>query len=475
MESQISQLKEDLKKVKDQLNFSELSKKQAQQDAKESKEQMLSLSVKLEDSQQQLLKLSDNSTLLISAISEIQQLKVQLELIANCENAHTQIAESSEVELLNLKHNLAESLSLVKNMSSQITEDPKLVNETLRRLEAAKRTVESLRADAAKAVHGYNSAALELEQSRARLNLLETLVTKFDSGLISNNCNNSRNFADNANLEQEAERLKNIEDPNHIEPEVSFLRYEVGRLRCGVESAQTKLLEEQIQNIVKMKNAHESIERIKSESSQKVSELEAELKRKEAENEELKANLMDKETELQGIVEENEKLNLKLEKSIAKHSRLNECVAELNSDLIKKERELQSISQDNEMLKMEIDEAVMKLELVTAEAEGSKQNAERLAEKLEVVQAAMSETDAEVRRLRVQSDQWRKAAEAAAATISGGNNAKLAERSMSLDSRCNPHMNRYSTCCEEIDDDFQRKKSGNMLKKFKELWKKNQN
>jgi len=37
-----------------------------------------------------------------------------------------------------------------------------LVNETLQQHEAAKRTVEFLRADAAKALHGYNSIALEL-------------------------------------------------------------------------------------------------------------------------------------------------------------------------------------------------------------------------------------------------------------------------------------------------------------------------
>jgi uncharacterized protein YhaN len=57
LESQISQLKEDLKKVKNQLILSESCKKQAQQDAEESKEQLLTLSAKLEESQKQYLEL----------------------------------------------------------------------------------------------------------------------------------------------------------------------------------------------------------------------------------------------------------------------------------------------------------------------------------------------------------------------------------------------------------------------------------
>jgi len=38
-----------------------------------------------------------------------------------------------------------------------------LVNETLRQHEVAKRTIEFLRADVAKALHGYNYTASELD------------------------------------------------------------------------------------------------------------------------------------------------------------------------------------------------------------------------------------------------------------------------------------------------------------------------
>nr|KYP58620.1 Interactor of constitutive active ROPs 3 [Cajanus cajan] len=516
LESQISQLKDDLKVVRNQLSLSDSGKKQAQQDAEESKKQLASLSVKLEDSQQQLLKfsaaeqarvielqktieehdkawqselraaqqkLSDNTAALTSAINEIQQLKVQLELVANCENAHTQIAESSDVELLNLKDNLAESLSLVENMKNQLRDSKEsvqaqaLVNETLRQLEAAKRTVEFLRADAAKAVHGYNSAALELDQSRARVNSLEALVSKLEFGLISNKSNNSVNLAD----------------------EIYSLRSEVGQLRYAIETAEAKYREEQIECSVKITKAYELIEQITSESSQRESELEAELKRKKTDIEELKANLMDKETELQGIVEENEKLNLQLEKNMSSQRehelrkelrKLDECVAGLKADLMDKETTLQSISEENEMLKLEISkryaraeleaakaaerEAVMRLGIVMEDAERSNRKAVRVAEQLEASQAANSIIEAELRRLKVQSDQWRKAAEAAAAMLSAGNNGKLAERSLSLDNNYNSVMNKYTPFCEELDDDFQTKKNGNMLKKIGVLWRKPQ-
>ncbi|ESW22224.1 hypothetical protein PHAVU_005G137600 [Phaseolus vulgaris] len=539
LESQIFQLKEDLKVVRNQLSLSDSSKKQAQEDAEESKKQLFSVSVKLEDSQQQFLKfsaseqarvvelqktieehdkawqselkaaqrkLSDNTAALTSAIDEIQQLKVQLELVANCENAPTQIAESSDVELLNLKDNLAESLTLVENMKNQLRDSKEsgqaqaLVNETLRQLEAAKRTVEFLRSDAAKALHGYNSAASELDQSRTRVDSLETLVSKLEFGLIRNKCNHSINVADDRIMELKAEILHKGEDPNRTEAEIYSLR-------SAIETAETKYQEEH-ECSVKLRKAYELIEHIKSESSQRESELEVELKRKNADIEHLKANLLDKETELQGIVEENEKLNLQLRKSISSQRelelkkelrKLDECVAELKGDLMDKETTLQNISEENEMLKLEISkrfahggkvgeevaaelvaakaaerEAVMKLAIVMEDAERSNRKTERVAEQLEASQAANSIVESELRRLKVQSDQWRKAAEAAAAMLSAGNNGKLTERSMSLDNNYNSIMNKYSPFCEELDDDFQTKKNGNMLKKIGILWRKPQ-
>jgi hypothetical protein len=105
------------------------------------------------------------------------------------------------------------------------------------------------------------------------------------------------------------------------------------------------------------------------------------------------------------------------------------------------------------------------------EADRSNRKAARVTEQLEAAQAASSEMESELRRLKVQSDQWRKAAEAAAAMLSAGNNGKLTERSVSLD---NNNYKCSSPYAEDIDDDFQRKKNGNMLKKIGVLWKKPQ-
>jgi len=516
----------------DQLVLSESSKRQAQQDALESKEQLLALSAKFEESQKHVLdlcaagegrvlelqkiiderdmacqseleaskkQLSVESSALASAMNEIQMLKTELELVANCESAQSQQAKSADTELLNMKQNLSEALSLVETMKNQLRDYKEseaqaqaLVSETMLQHEAAKNAIEILRADVAKAVDGYNTIALELDQSKARVNSLEALVSMLQKDPISNK------------FEHQPEISIEGEGSYDVEAEVVSLKSEVRRLQSAVETAETKYQEEKIQSTVQIRNAYELVEQIKSETGKREGELEAELKRKKADIEELKANLMDKETELQGIVEENENLNTKLQESMSSKNehelkmetkRLEECVAELKSEMMDKETTLQSISEENEMLKMEIKklsdgggkvseevaaevegakaaekEALMKLGIVMEEADRSNKKAARVTEQLEAAQAANLEMEAELRRLKVQSDQWRKAAEAAAAMLSSGNNGKITERTVSLDNnnyKCSPYA-------EDMDDDFQRKKNGNMLKKFGVLWKKPQ-
>ncbi|XP_027347709.1 interactor of constitutive active ROPs 3-like [Abrus precatorius] len=544
LESQISQLQDDLKVVRDQLILSESCKKQGQKDAEESKEQLLALSAKLEDSQKQVMELcaagearilelqkiieerdmacqselevskkqlSVDSHALASAMNEVQLFKTQLELVANHECVQTQHAESTDMELLTLKQNLSEALSLVDSMKNKLRDCKEseaqaqaLVNATMLQLEAAKGTVEFLRADVAKAVDGYNSIALELEQSKAKVNSLEALVRKLEKDPINNKCNHSENLADDQRFEHQDEILKEGEHPNYMEAEIISLKSEVGRLKSAIDTAESKYQEEQIRSTVQIRNAYELVEQIKYESGERECELEAELNRNKADIEELKANLMDKETELQGIVEENENLSLKLEKSMLSQNehelrkeikRLEEHVAELKADMMDKETTLQSISEENEMLKLEINkrfsdggkvreevaaevegakaakrEAIMKLGIVLEEADRSNKKAARVVEQLEAAQGANLEMEAELRRLKVQSDQWRKAAEAAAAMLSAGNSGKLTERTVSLDNnyKCSPYAD------DMMDDEFQRKKNGNMLKKIGVLWKKPQ-
>lgn len=545
LETQVSHLQEELKKAKDQLSSSELWKQQSQQDAEESKNKLLAVSSELEESQLQLQELSASeearvvelqkiskerdqawqseleavqrqnsvdSAALASAMNEIQQLRVQLGMVAESGSAQTKNKESANEELESLKANLAETLSLVANMKNQIQDCKEseaqaqaLVGETLLQLETARQTVEVLKSDSMKSMEAYNSVASELDQSRARVNFLEELVSKLKN--ISGDV--SQNPAGDHNIELELGKDQETGESIKIKAELHSLKSEVARLRSALEIAESKYHEEQIRSTVQIRSAYELVEQIKSGSSLREAALEAELKKKKADVEELKANLMDKETELQGISEENEGLNLKLEKSLScqreyelekELKKLNECVSELRANLMDKETELQSISEENEMLKLEIKkremdrgkandhvvaeveaakaaerEALMKLGIVMEEADKSNRRAARVTEQLEAAQAANSEMEAELRRLKVQSDQWRKAAEAAAAMISAGNNGKFMERTASLDSNYNSIAGKIgSPYSEDIEDDLLKKKNGNMLKKIGVLWKKPQ-
>lgn len=527
----------------DQLVLTESSKKQAQQDAEESKEQLLTLSAKLEESQNQYQELCANgeardielqrmteererawqceldtseknlsvdSTALASAVKEIQLLKVQLEVVANCGNVQTQHAESANTELLNLKQKLSESLSLMESMKNQLDNSKEsecqaqvVVDEALFQLEAAKRTVEILADDVVKDVDDYNSIALELERSRARVDMLETLVNKLKTQVTvtdNESVHSDQFLVHDRGFEKECEIVKEGEDPNQIEVEICSLKSEVERLRSDLETAETKYQQEQIQSTVQIKGAYELMEQIKSESGERQRELEAELQRKKADIEELKANLMDKETELQCIMEENENLNLKFENDMSSQNnnglakevkRLEQCLDEMKAYIMDKETTLQNISEENETLKMEISkrwsdgekardeiekakaaerEAATKLGIAMEEADRSNRKAARVTEQLEAAQAASLEMEGELRKLKVQSDQWRKAAEAAAAMLSAGNNEKVTERGVSLEKnfKCSPPYG------EDIDDEFQRKKNGNVLKKIGVLWKKPQ-
>ena len=545
LETQVSHLQEELKKAKDQLSSSELWKQQSQQDAEESKNKLLAVSSELEESQLQLQELSASeearvvelqkiskerdqawqseleavqrqnsvdSAALASAMNEIQQLRVQLGMVAESGSAQTKNKESANEELESLKANLAETLSLVANMKNQLQDCKEseaqaqaLVGETLLQLETARQTIEVLKSDSMKSMEAYNSVASELDQSRARVNFLEELVSKLKN--ISGDV--SQNPAGDHNIELELGKDQETGESIKIKAELHSLKSEVARLRSALEIAESKYHEEQIRSTVQIRSAYELVEQIKSGSSLREAALEAELKKKKADVEELKANLMDKETELQGISEENEGLNLKLEKSLScqreyelekELKKLNECVSELRANLMDKETELQSISEENEMLKLEIKkremdrgkandhvvaeveaakaaerEALMKLGIVMEEADKSNRRAARVTEQLEAAQAANSEMEAELRRLKVQSDQWRKAAEAAAAMISAGNNGKFMERTASLDSNYNSIAGKIgSPYSEDMEDDLLKKKNGNMLKKIGVLWKKPQ-
>ncbi|KAL9267832.1 Interactor of constitutive active ROPs 3-like protein [Drosera capensis] len=524
LESQISQLQDALKKVKDQLVDSESSKRGAQTNAEQAKKELLVVSSKLDESQKQLSELiaskedhvlelrtiseekdeawksqleviqkqhSVDSAALASALNEIQKLRLQIEMVAESDNAQTKSMHSTEAEIQNLREKLVETLTLVEITRSELaccqeseSQAQQMAKDIMSQLQSAKDTVEALRLDAIKATEAYNCIASELDHSRAHANSLEDLVEKLKADLSQENDRYSSNAVDDQMIDSE-----------HLNSELSHVQCEVARLRSALEAAEIRYQGEEAHNIMEIKRAQELVQQIKQTSSLREAELEEELKKAKADVEELRVTLLEKETELQGISGENEGLNMMLEKSALyldkDHGlekellKLREDVSELKAQLISKETELQHTSEENEALKAEIkmqetdsatknnvvgaeQEALLKLSQVMEEAERSKKKVARVSEQLDAVQAVNAEMESELRRLKVQSDQWRKAAEAAATMLSAGGNGKYVERTGSLDS------NFSSPCLDEYDDDSPKKKNGNVLKKIGVLWKKPQ-
>ncbi|CAL5419996.1 unnamed protein product [Camellia sinensis] len=546
LESQLVQLQEELKKAKDQLSSSESWKKQAQQEAEEAKKQLAAMSAKLDESQQQLMELcaseedrvqelrkisqdrdrawqseleavqkqhSMDSTALSSAINEIQKLKIQLDRVSESESAQADYAQSAHAEIQNLRMELSETLSLVENLKTQLSDCREsearaleVVSKTRMQLEMAKTAEETLRSEGVRTMDAYRSLAVELEQSKARVNLLEELVSKLQADAGNNSSTNSAD--DSCNVKGARENGEH-EDSDQLKAELNHVKFEVGQLRSALEAAERRYQEEYIHSTLQIRSAYELVERSKSESSLREAELESNLKKAKADIEELKAKLMAKETKLLDICEENEGLNQKIEKnqSTEKESKLETemknfevDLADLKASLLDKETKLQGITEENEMLKFEIKkremernkvnhealasteaaraaerEALMKLGYLTEEADKSSRKAARVTEQLDAAQAANSEIEAELRRLKVQSDQWRKAAEAATAMLSG-NNDKFVERTRSLDGNYHTIGGKLgSPFSEEMDDDSSpKKKNGNMLKKIGVLLKKSQ-
>ncbi|XP_031091371.1 interactor of constitutive active ROPs 4-like [Ipomoea triloba] len=139
----------------------------------------------------------------------------------------------------------------------------------------------------------------------------------------------------------------------------------------------------------------------------------------------------------------NEKLRLK-----------NDELDSLRAKLEEKENELEKFSQENKSLNLQLDEKVvevssakakeeetaLKLNQVIEELEATKSNAAGINEKLDATEKAKEELEAEMKKLRVQTEQWRKAADAAAAVLAGGaemNEGRISERCGSMDKHYN--------------------------------------
>ncbi|KAM7468160.1 hypothetical protein LguiB_015722 [Lonicera macranthoides] len=519
LETQLAHLQEELKKAKDQLNSSESFKRRAQQDAEEAKKQVAAMSAQLEESQQQLQELSASeearllelrkisqdrdraweseleavqkhhsmdSAALSSAMNEIHKLKIQLE----------RASESARDEIRSLQLELTENLTLVEDLKTQLSDCKEsesrvleTVSDTRMQLETAEKTEETLRLEVLKAMEAYKSLETELEASKSRINSLEGFVSKLQADQGSNNT-----------IPDETE------ESNLLKTELMNMKFEMGQLKSTLEAAERRYQEEYIQSTLQIRSAYELAERTKSESLHRENELEEKLKMARAYVEELKAELMDKAAKLHNISSQKDGLNIKVEENQSElEIELKKSEAdleEMKATLLDKETELQSITEENEKLRLEITkretersnvndeaailaeaaraserEALMKVGYLTEETDKSSRKAARITEQLDAAQVANSEMEAELRRLKVQSDQWRKAAEAAASMLStgGNNNGKFMERTGSLDSGYHTIGGKLSSpLSEDMDDTSPKKKNGNMLKKIGVLLKKGQ-
>ncbi|KAL5135296.1 Interactor of constitutive active ROPs 2, chloroplastic [Glycine soja] len=543
LESQIARLQEDLKNAKDQLNSSESWKRKAQQEAEEAKKQLVDLTKELQESHQQLLDFSASeevrlqelrkisqdrdrewqseleavqkqqamdSAALASAMNEIQKLKIQLERVCGSEATQINSSESAHAEIQELKMELDKTLSLVEKLKNEVGDCKEsesraleVVGKMQMQLETANQTVETLRSDGMKAAEAYKSLAFELEQSRTQAKSLEELVSKLQADLLSN-ANKSMLGPTPTN---ENEPSQENEEINQLKAELISAKAEVGQLKSVLDISEVRYQEEYIQSTLQIRCAFEQLERAKSESSQREVELYEELRRAKADTEELRANLMDKESQLLSLSGENMELNSKINENqstrrqselVIELKKLDADVEELKENLLDRETELQNIAAENSMLKMDIkeeleknkitnealasaeaaraaeQEALTKLGSITEEADKSNKRVVQVTEQLDAAQAANSELEAELRRLKVQSDQWRKAAEAAASMLSAGNNGKFVDRNCSRENSFNSVTGKMnSPYLLDTDGESPKKKNTNMMKKIGVLWRRN--
>ncbi|CAN4109630.1 unnamed protein product [Withania somnifera] len=511
LEDQIAQLQEEVKAAKEQLSLSESLKKTSQQEADEVKKQLAAMSEKLEKTEKQLLERSDSeearllelrkisqdrdrdwqseleavqkqheldSAALASALNEIKELKLQLDRVADSE-----ATQACHAETQSLRVQLKETLALLEQLQTQLNKSKESeatvldeVSKTQLELEVVKMTGNTLRLEGLKVMEACKSLSLELEQSKGQVAALEERVSELQSDQSSKSMNLVGPTESSAATQENGINVK----ADELKTECSNLKDEVKQLQAALEDSERRYQEACFRSNSQKRSAYELVECTKSLSSEREVEWASRLSAAKADVEELRKRLMDKESELQDELKKSESI-----------------LADLRASLSDKEKELQSTTGENEMLKLEIKkremestkvndellalaeaartaerEALMKLEYLTEEADKNSRKAALVIKELDAVQTTNSEMEAELRRLKVQSDQWRKAAEAAAAMLSTSNNGRFVERTGSLDYHTIGAKLR-SPLSEDMDNDYSpKKKNGTMLKKIGSLLKK---
>ncbi|KAJ8499226.1 hypothetical protein OPV22_009778 [Ensete ventricosum] len=163
----------------------------------------------------------------------------------------------------------------------------------------------------------------------------------------------------------------------------------------------------------------------------------------------------------------------------------------LKAKLSEKEKEVEILLEENAIFKTRADEEARqiadaarakeaeltaRLNSTEEELKESRGKARRLAEQLEAAEGAKAALEVEMKRLRVQTEQWRKAAEAAAAVLATGDamgedttGRRVAERCGSMDK----HLGWGSPLVAgDIDEDGSGRRKSAGIRVLGELWKK---
>ncbi|CAA6654804.1 unnamed protein product [Spirodela intermedia] len=337
LESQLTQVQEDLKKTKELLNSSESSKIRALEEADEAKKQFLAMAADLEDTKRQLLELSrsevasaqelqvpsqNNDQALESepkspkeqdpfdpaavgcAVHEIENLQLQIEMAVESEAAQSMQAQLAHSELQMLKRDVVETTSLVGTLKAELNGYEKseadyqeLVSETQLQLQVANSTIQTLHSDGLKIVGAFKAVCSDLEASKSQINSLENVVSALQSEV-----ENLKSSLEASELKLKEEQINSTVQICSAEETVSALKGEVERLRSSLvegtlEEAQTKTLAE--------------TERPRIDSGLKEDKLESTVDEANARIAELKAHLAEKEEELCKVSDLNETLSEK--------------------------------------------------------------------------------------------------------------------------------------------------------------------
>ncbi|KAF3439945.1 hypothetical protein FNV43_RR18223 [Rhamnella rubrinervis] len=202
------------------------------------------------------------------------------------------------------------------------------------------------------------------------------------------------------------------------------------------------------------------------------------------------AKLIDISTEPPAVLEPEEP-------SIQELALKDEEINMLKVKLEEKDKEVEVFGQENGSLKNQLNEAALsissarakeeemtlKLSQLGEELEASKVNAAQLNEQLKAVEGAKDALEAEMKKIRVQTEQWRKAADAAAAVLASGveMNGRIAERCGSMDKHFGSSFETpgggyagfVGSPADDLDDGFgSGKRKGSGIKMFGDLWRK---